>query len=95
MRAVGATRPQVRSTIRWESVITALLGTVQGIVIGVLLGCAVTLALRDQGLNTFSLPYGRADRRAGRSPSCSASSPRSCPARRAARVDVLRAVTVE
>ena len=48
----------MRSTVRWESVITALLGAVQGIVIGVLLGWAVTLALRDQGLNTFSLPVG-------------------------------------
>jgi putative ABC transport system permease protein len=94
VRAVGGTRMQVRRTIRWESVITALLGAVQGIVIGVLLGWAVSLALRSQGLNTFSLPYvvlivvlviavllGVAAA--------------ILPARRAARVDVLRAVTTE
>jgi putative ABC transport system permease protein len=94
VRAVGATRAQVRSTVRWESVITALLGAVQGIIIGILLGYAVTLALSDQGLNSFTLPIGAliiilliafligvlaAIR----------------PARRAARLDVLRAVTVE
>ena len=38
MRAVGATRPPGSGTVRWESVITALLGAVQGIVIGILLG---------------------------------------------------------
>jgi putative ABC transport system permease protein len=94
VRAVGATRRQVRSTVRWESVITALLGAVQGIIIGILLGYAVTVALSDQGLNSFTLPIPTlililvvafvigvvaAIR----------------PARRAARLDVLRAVTVE
>jgi putative ABC transport system permease protein len=94
VRAVGGTRRQIRATVRWESVITALLGAVQGIIIGILLGYAVTLALSDQGLNSFTLPIGAlivilviafligviaAIR----------------PARRAARLDVLRAVTVE
>ena len=94
IRAVGATRRQVRSTVRWESVITALLGAVQGIIIGILLGYAVTLALSSEGLKKFTLPIGAliviliiamligvvaAIR----------------PARRAARLDVLRAVTVE
>jgi putative ABC transport system permease protein len=94
VRAVGATRRQVRSTVRWESVITALLGAVQGIIIGILLGYAVTLALSDEGLNSFTLPIPTliiilvvafvigvvaAVR----------------PARRAAKLDVLRAVTVE
>ena len=51
------TRPQVRSSVRWESVITAFLGTVQGIVVGLLLGYAVVVALRSQGLNSFAVPW--------------------------------------
>ena len=58
IRAVGGSRRQVRGTIRWESVITALLGAVQGIVIGILLGYAVIVALRDEGLESFSVPVG-------------------------------------
>ena len=77
MRAVGGTRPQVRRTIRWESVITALLGAVQGIVIGVLLGWAVSLALRDQGLSTFTPALGRARSSCWCWRSCSASWPPS------------------
>lgn len=58
VRAVGMTRPQVRSTVRWESVITAALGTVQGLVVGLLLGYAVVVALRSQGLSTYAVPWG-------------------------------------
>ncbi|MGB8860184.1 MAG: FtsX-like permease family protein [Ilumatobacteraceae bacterium] len=57
LRAVGATRAQVRSMVRWESVVTALLGAVQGVVVGTLLGWAVVLALRDQGFGEFIVPY--------------------------------------
>lgn len=56
LRAVGAFRSQVRSSVRWESVITALLGTSQGIVIGILLGYAVIISLRDEGLRSFTIP---------------------------------------
>ena len=35
MRAVGMTRPQLRATIRWESVIIALQRTILGLLIGV------------------------------------------------------------
>jgi putative ABC transport system permease protein len=38
MRAVGMTRRQVRRMIRYESVITALIGAVLGIVLGLVLG---------------------------------------------------------
>ena len=38
MRAVGMTRRQVRSLVRWEAVIIALLGAFLGIVIGVVFG---------------------------------------------------------
>ena len=45
MRAVGMTRAQVRATVRWESVIIALLGTALGLVIGLAFGWAVVQAL--------------------------------------------------
>ncbi|HWC68541.1 MAG TPA: FtsX-like permease family protein [Acidimicrobiales bacterium] len=57
VRAVGATRRQVRTTVRWEAVITSLLGAFQGIVVGLLLGYAVVLALRSEGLSTFTVPW--------------------------------------
>ena len=57
MRAVGMTRRQLRSTIRWESVIVALQGTVLGLAIGVFFGWALVLAQKSQGITTFSVPY--------------------------------------
>lgn len=57
MRAVGMTRAQLRSTIRWESVIIALQGTVLGLVIGLFFGWALVSALADQGLDVFRVPF--------------------------------------
>ncbi len=56
MRAVGITRPQLRATIRWESVIIALQGPVLGLLIGVFFGWALVLAMKNQGITMFSLP---------------------------------------
>jgi putative ABC transport system permease protein len=56
LRAVGMTQGQVRSTIRWEAVITALFGAVLGIVLGLFFGYAIVYALRDQGVTSFSVP---------------------------------------
>lgn len=57
MRAVGMTRSQLRSTVRWESVVIALQGTVLGLLIGVFFGWALVLAMKDQGVSVFSVPY--------------------------------------
>ena len=56
LRAVGMTRAQVRTTVRWESVITSLYGALVGVVMGLVLGYVVIMALRDQGLDKFSVP---------------------------------------
>ena len=56
LRAVGMTRSQVRTTVRWESVITSILGAVLGIVLGLALGWVVVFSLRDQGLTSFQIP---------------------------------------
>jgi putative ABC transport system permease protein len=55
LRAVGMTRRQLRSSVRWESVIIALLGTLLGLVIGVVFAWALVHALSDQGIDQFSL----------------------------------------
>ena len=56
LRAVGMSRSQVRTTVRWESVITSVYGAVVGVVLGLVLGYVVILALRDQGLRHFAVP---------------------------------------
>ena len=57
MRAVGMTRSQLRSTIRWESVIIALQGTLLGLLVGIFFGWALVRAQKNQGITVFSLPY--------------------------------------
>ncbi|MDQ3147708.1 MAG: FtsX-like permease family protein [Actinomycetota bacterium] len=59
LRAVGATRSQVRSVVRWESVIIALLGTLLGLVIGAFFGWALVTAVEDEGFNTLRVPFGQ------------------------------------
>ena len=93
LRAVGMSRRQVRAMIRAESVITAAIGTVLGIVLGLAFAAIVSRPLADQGF-VFELPIAALilvvvlALLAG----VLAAIP---PARRAARVDVLRAVTTE
>jgi putative ABC transport system permease protein len=55
LRAVGMTRRQLRSSVRWESVIIALLGTILGLIIGVVFAWAMVKALHDQGIEKFAL----------------------------------------
>jgi putative ABC transport system permease protein len=94
MRAVGMTRGQLRGTIRWESVIIALQGTFLGLVVGVFFGWALVRAQRSQGLSVFSVPWltlviivllaGLAGVVAA-----------ILPSRRAAKLNVLRAIVTE
>jgi putative ABC transport system permease protein len=94
MRAVGMTRRQLRGTIRWESVIIALQGTFLGLVVGVFFGWALVRAQRSQGLSVFSVPWltlviivllaGLAGVVAA-----------ILPSRRAAKLNVLRAIVTE
>jgi putative ABC transport system permease protein len=55
VRAIGMTRRQVRSSVRWESIVTAVIGATMGVALGVSLGWIVVKALADQGLNTFAV----------------------------------------
>ncbi len=56
LRAIGMTPRQVRRMIRYESIVTALIGAALGIVVGVFLAALVTQALSDQGI-VFAVPY--------------------------------------
>ncbi len=57
LRAVGQTRSEVRSTVRWESVIVAIFGTLGGIGLGVFLGWGLMRALvAQEGFGAFAAP---------------------------------------
>jgi putative ABC transport system permease protein len=57
LRAIGMSRRQVRTMIRYESVITALIGGVVGIVIGVIFATLIAQPLKGEGF-TLSYPVG-------------------------------------
>lgn len=94
LRAVGMTRKQLRSMIRWEAIITALFGSGLGLLVGVFFGWAVTYSLKDQGIDATSIPTTQliVYLALGAVTGVIAS---LVPGRRAARMDVLKAVTVE
>ena len=93
LRAVGMSRRQVRRMVRAESVITALIGAVLGLVLGIVFAVVVSRPLADEGF-VLTFPVGTLIALAlvAAIAGVIAAIP---PARRAARVDVLRAVTTE
>jgi putative ABC transport system permease protein len=56
LRAVGMTKSQVRTSVRWESVITSLFGAVTGVVLGIGMGVVIVATLSDSGVAGFTLP---------------------------------------
>jgi len=56
LRAVGMTRRQVRMMIRYESIVTALMGAALGMVVGIFLAALVTHALSSSGI-VFAVPW--------------------------------------
>jgi putative ABC transport system permease protein len=94
LRAVGQTRAQLRAMVRWESVVVAAFGTVGGLGLGTFLGWALVRAADIGGSSTFSIPPTQlivvvlvgcvAGVLAGWRP-----------ARRAARLDILRAIATD
>jgi putative ABC transport system permease protein len=94
LRAVGMARRQVRSMVRWEAVIIAVFGALLGTVVGAFFGWAMVQALKDQGIDHLSIPGGQLIVYivlAGILGVLAAIGP----ARRAAKLDVLRAITTE
>ena len=56
LRAIGMTRSQVRQMIRYESIVTALIGAALGIAVGVFLAILTTQALSDEGV-VLAIPW--------------------------------------
>lgn len=55
LRAIGQQRKQTSATVRWESVLISVLGTVLGLAIGTGFGMAVVRAARSTGINSISV----------------------------------------
>jgi putative ABC transport system permease protein len=94
LRAVGLSRKQLRRMIRLESVVISLLGAILGMAMGVVFGVLITYALHDEGLEVIRVPV----------PQLAVFLVLALvigvlaavlPARRAARLDVLKAIATE
>jgi len=59
LRAVGMSRRQLRSMVRWEAVIISVIGAILGLAVGIFFGWALVGAMRDQGVTEFDLPVAR------------------------------------
>jgi putative ABC transport system permease protein len=55
LRAIGTSRRQVRQVVRFESVITAMIGSVLGLVLGAIFAVLVTIPLESDGFS-ISIP---------------------------------------
>jgi putative ABC transport system permease protein len=93
LRAVGMTRRQTRRMIRHESVITALIGAALGLPLGIFLAALVTRALGQYDIR-FELPVGQLFVLAAVAVVAGLLAAIT-PARRAARLDPLRALQYE
>ena len=91
LRAIGTTRKQVRKIVRWEAVITAMIGGIIGCVLGLCL--SVLFTRRDRRLQ--ALDPGRLADRARAAVGVAGVVAAVWPARRAARLDVLQALAYE
>jgi putative ABC transport system permease protein len=58
LRAVGMTRRQTRSMVRWEAVIVSVMGALFGVVIGIAFGWALQQALEPEGFSELGIPGG-------------------------------------
>jgi putative ABC transport system permease protein len=94
LRAVGMTRPQIRSTIRGEAIVIALFGAAGGLGLGTFFGWAVVEALADEGIDTLTVPFNRLAIITAIAAVAGALAA-TLPARRAARVPVLDALAAQ
>ena len=58
LRAVGMSRGQARSMVRWESVVISVFGALTGLGVGTGFGVAIMRALRTQGFTQIVVPLG-------------------------------------
>jgi len=94
LRAVGASRWQVRWMVVLESVVIALFGAILGVVLGVIFASALQRTLADQGIDVLKVPWPALVLYLVIAMVVGALAA-AWPARRAARLDVLKAITTE
>jgi len=94
LRAVGTTRGQLRSIVRAEALVISLFGALEGLLLGMVFGRAIVAALRSRGVTHVVLPVGQLLAMAGLA-GLAGIVAAIAPSRRAARLDILRAVAAE
>lgn len=94
LRAIGLSRRQTRRMVRLEAVVISVLGALLGIAIGVPFGVSILYALRDQGLEVISIPQGQLLFFLAAAAVFGILAA-AMPARRAARLDILKAIATE
>ncbi len=94
LRAVGMTRGQVRSMVRWESAVISLIGALSGAGLGIGIGLAMSQILKDEGIKSISVPAGQIAVYVAVSAVAGVLAALG-PARSAAKVDVLKAVVTD
>ncbi len=94
LRAVGLSRRQLRTMVRLESIIIALLGAVLGVGLGLVFGVALQRSQADSGIEVLSVPYLQLFIFVVLAALVGVLAA-VWPARRAARLDVLRAITTD
>ncbi|MGZ4465310.1 MAG: ABC transporter permease, partial [Nocardioides sp.] len=94
LRAIGLARPQLRRMIRLEAIVIAVLGALLGVAMGIVFGLALMVSLRDQGLEVVRVPAVQLVLFVLVSAVLGVLAA-VFPARRAARLDVLRAISTE
>lgn len=96
LRAVGQTRSQLRAMVRWESVLVAAFGTVGGLLLGTFLGWVLVRASDGASDSAFAFALPPAQLAVVALVGLAAGALAGLrPARRAARLDVLRAIATE
>ncbi len=94
LRAIGLSRGQMRLMITLESVVIAVLGALLGVVLGLGFGIAMMYAVRDEGLEVISVPWGQVAAFLAAAVVVGVLAA-VFPARRAGRLDVLSAIATE
>ncbi|GAA1516841.1 ABC transporter permease [Kribbella lupini] len=94
LRAIGMDRPQVRRMLQVEAVAIAVFGAILGLVVGALAGAAVQHVMADDGLGVLDVPVLQLVAAVVVAAVVGVLAA-IWPSRRAARLDVLRAIATE
>jgi putative ABC transport system permease protein len=92
LRAIGLGRGQLRLMVTLESIVMSVLGAVLGVVLGIGFGVAMMYAVKDQGLEVIAIPWAQLVIFLGLAVVVGVLAA-VLPARRAARLDVLTAIS--